>query len=194
MNVPSVEELSVSEEEIQKWVATARQGDEESYRRVMRHFAGRLQALLYRLLLDWEEARDVAQETFIQAWRALPRYRPEGKFQSWLFQIGARKALDLLRRRARSPLASDPGGALYEVSIGQHGAEDRGVARNEAISALEKAVGELPAKERAAFVLSEYEGCSHREIARIVGGSAKRVEMQVYRARQQLREKLRAFL
>ena len=177
-------------ETIQQWVQQARAGDEMAFTRLVETFGGRLQSMIYRMLLDWDETRDVAQETFIHAYRALSRYRPSGRFQSWLFQIGARQALDALRKRKRR-FEHFQGTNKKEEEIGK---EDSTVARNEIVRAIEEAVQELPAEQRIAFVMAEYEGCSYQEIASVIGGSSKRVEMHLYRARFTLRARLKLYL
>lgn len=194
MNSDPSEHAAPSEAQIQDWIRRVKGGDDSFFQLLIETFGGRLQATLYRMLFDWDEARDVAQETFIQGYRSLPRYQPSGTFQSWLFQIGVRKAVDALRRRARNPVLPDPSGNIYATLSEVHGALDPGVAQNELSDAVEKAVAGLPPDQRTAFVLAEYEGFGHREIAAILGGSPKKIEMQIYRARQALRSKLRPFL
>jgi RNA polymerase sigma-70 factor (ECF subfamily) len=146
------------------------------------------------MILDWDETRDVAQETLVSAYEALARFDDRGKFQSWLFRIGARKAIDLIRRRKRHPELRVAASEGELEAVAGRGRNDPGVERNELTIAIQQAVGELPADQRTAFVLSEYEDWSSREIAGVIGGSEKRVEMQLYRARAFLREKLKKFL
>ena len=178
-----------TEEVIQQWVREAKEGNEDSFARIIEVFAVRLQSILYRMLLNWDDAKDIAQETFIHAYRALPHYQPKSKFQSWLFQIGARQALDLLRKRKRRPISVE-----FETAKVDPPAEDKSVARHELGRAIELAIEQLPIDLRTAFVLSEYEGQGYREIAEVIGGSAKSVEMKLYRARQILREQLKGYL
>jgi len=184
--------IEPNEEMIQKWVLEARHGRDDSYAKLIETFAPGLQAIIYRMILDWDETRDVAQETFIQAYRALPRYRPDAKFQTWLFIIGARKALDVIRRRKRRPETTGLEEASYpgpEMAV-----EDRTTSQNEIILAIERAVQELPPDQRTAFVLAEYENYSLKDIANLLGDSVKSVEMHLYRARIALRERLKPHL
>jgi RNA polymerase sigma-70 factor (ECF subfamily) len=182
------------ESQVQSWVSAAQGGDEGAYKRLVENFAVRLQALVYRMVLDWDEARDVAQEAFIRAFRALPRYRPDARFQAWLFQIGARCALDALRSRKRHPDRAAVSDAAGENILARQGQADRTVERNELMRAIEAAVGKLPPEQRAAFVMAEYEGFSHAEIGEVLDVSAKSVESHIYRARQTLRDELEEYL
>ena len=180
--------------EVEQCVDHARKGSEEAFGRLIEIFAPRLQAMIYRMILDWDETRDVSQETFVSAYEALPRFDGPGKFQSWLFRIGARKALDVIRRRKRHPEARVAASEKEIEHIAERGEADPAVEHHELAAAIEQAVGELPADQRTAFVLSEYEDWSSRDIAGVIGGSEKRVETQLYRARAFLREKLQKFL
>ncbi len=174
---------------VQDWIRDARSGREEAFRKLVEAFAGPLQGMLYRILQDWEEARDAAQETFVRVHRALPRYESRARFHAWLFQIGARQALDALRKRGRRPVAVELDPDLPAESGAEPAAE-----RNETVRAIERAIQELPSDLRAAFVLAEYEDLAHAEIAAALDCSAKAVEMKIHRARQSLREQLRPLL
>ena len=180
--------------DVEQCVERARKGNEEAFGRLIEIFAPRLQAMIYRMILDWDETRDVAQEAFVSAYEALPHFDNRGKFQSWLFRIGARKALDAIRRRKRHPESRVAASEKEIELIAEKGQTDSGVERHELADAIEQAVGELPADQRTAFILSAYEDWSSREIAGVIGGSEKRVEMQLYRARACLREKLKKYL
>jgi RNA polymerase sigma-70 factor, ECF subfamily len=180
-----------SEEVIQQWIIEAKTGNEDAFARLVETFQSRLQAVIYRILLDWEETRDVAQETFVRAYQALNRYQPHGKFQSWLFQIGVRQAYDVLRKKKHRPveLVKDEVQTPKEVAI-----RDETVNQNELAKLIEQAVQQLPSQQRVPFVLAEYEGYGYREIADVMGSSVKSIERHLYRAREALREKLKGYL
>ena len=181
-----------SEETIQYWVLEVKNGKDELFAKLIETFSFKLQTMIYRMILDWDETRDVAQETFIHAYRALPRYQPRSKFQTWLFTIGTRKALDLLRKRKRYPKEVE-----LNTNIETDGREKNHqdpVIQKETILEIERAVQELPPDQRAIFILAEYENYSLKEIAEVIGGSVKRVEMHLYRAHIALRERLKLYL
>ena len=188
ISIDSTSRESPSEEVIHQWVHQARQGSEEAFACLVKTFEGRLQALIYRILLDWEESRDVAQETFVRAYRALNRYQQQGKFQSWLFQIGVRCAYDVLRKKKHRLFNYREDQILPEVGV-----EDEEIKKKEITTAIEQAVQQLPSKQRIAFVLAEYEGFGYREIAEVLGGTSKAAERHLHRARIFLREKLKPY-
>jgi RNA polymerase sigma-70 factor (ECF subfamily) len=189
----TAQDLPPDESRFRDLAHAAARGDDRAFEEIVRAFAPRLQALLYRMLFDWDDARDAAQETFVRIHRALPRWRPTGRFQSWLFQVGARVALDVLRARPRRPEHPRRVGTEGEEALATLGATDGQAERNETMAAIEAAVGSLPPDLRTAFVLAEYEGLGHAEIAETLGCSLKGAEMRLYRARQILREKLTPF-
>ena len=182
-----------NEDAIQRWVREATDGNENAFEKLVETFAHRLQVTVYRMVLNWDDARDVAQESFVQAYRSLGRYRPTAKFQSWLFTIASRKALDLLRRKSHRPVELPGGMQSKGGAAAEQGVEDRTVQRGELLRAIEAAVCELPPEQRTAFTLAEYEGWSQRQIADMLGISTKGVEMHLYRARATLRERLRGW-
>ncbi len=190
----TAEEAAAEEARFRERALAAAGGDEAAFEEIVRAFAPRLQALLYRMLLDWDDARDAAQETLIRAWRALPRWRPTGSFRAWLFQIGARVALDHLRARPRRPEHPRRAGTEGDEALDALAGDERRVAQREIMAAIETAVASLAPDLRAAFVLAEYEGAGYAEIAEALGCSRKGAEMRLYRARQVLRAKLARFL
>lgn len=180
-----------SGEMIEQWVLEAKEGNEEAFANLVRTFEARLQAIIYRILLDWEETRDVVQETFVRAYRALTHYQSQRKFQSWLFKIGVRQAYDVLRKKKYRPVE-----LIYEEDQApkEMGIRDEAVKQNEIIKMIEKGVQQLPPQQRIPFVMAEYQGYGNKEIAEIIGGSPKSVERHLYRAREALREKLKTYL
>jgi RNA polymerase sigma-70 factor, ECF subfamily len=184
---------SISEELIQQWVAEVKAGEIESFRKIVDHFALPLQTIILRMVLSWEEAKDLAQDTFVQAFRSLYQYEPRGKFQSWLYRIGTRKALDYLRSEARQREIMQKMSETCRLEYGD-APHPFHVEHNELALKIESAIGELKYEQRLAFILSEYEQQSYQEIAETLDTSVKSVEMHIYRARAALKDKLRKYL
>jgi RNA polymerase sigma-70 factor, ECF subfamily len=184
---------SISEELIQQWVAEVKAGEMESYRKIVDHFALPLQTIILRMVLSWEEAKDLAQDTFVQAFRSLHTYEPRGKFQSWLYRIGTRKALDYLRSEARQKEIVQKMSETCRLEYGD-APHPFHVEHNELARKIESAIAELKDEQRLAFILFEYEHHSYQEIAETLSTSVKSVEMHIYRARAALKDKLRKYL
>ena len=125
-------------------------------------------ALAYRVIGREEDARDVAQETFLRAFRALSGFKGQAKFSSWLYRITLNLCRDWIRRERRTPIAQAPEGVdLIELAGEAVGAEsvDDLVARKELGRAVAKAMALLPEEQRTAIILKEYHGLTFQEIA-----------------------------
>ena len=128
------------------------------------------------------DAEDLAQETFIQAFRQIAEYRGEAAFSSWLCRIAINRCLNWRKREQRRGLLDQEWGKTQSGSS----AEEDGQA-----GAVQAALMKLPSKQRAAVVLTVYEGRSHAEAARALGCAETTVSWRVFAARQKLRRWLR---
>jgi RNA polymerase sigma-70 factor (ECF subfamily) len=179
-------------------VAAALAGSEEAYRELLARYERPVFSLIVRMVGDRSLAEDLAQETFIKAFRRLDTYDRERKLSSWLFKIAHNTALDHLRRRGLEtvPLetpAEDEGGDLIAVLTDPAGrSPEAGVARGDLAAALERAVGGLRPEYREAVLLRFREGLAYQEIAEITGQPLGTVKTQLHRARKELIEALAA--
>ena len=162
-------------------IARLRDGDERAFEELVARYQRPLLNFLYRIVGSAAEADDVAQDVFLRAGRNIRSFRPDrARLSTWIFQIARNAAIDHLRRRARR--AEVPLGPIDRPGPGS----DEVVAR-ETGERIARAVAALPEEQRTAFVLSEYHGMSHAEIAAVMDGSEKSVESRIYRAKQALR-------
>jgi RNA polymerase sigma-70 factor (ECF subfamily) len=166
-----------------EWVELARGGDEEAYRRLVELHRDRAYGLARRMLRSETDAEEVAQDAFVRAWRALPAFRGESRFGTWLHQIVVRLALDRLdtlkRRRLREPeLAPD---AEPVVEGPDHEARLRAMR-------LESMVSKLSGAQQLAVLLYYYEERPVEEVARILSLPENTVKTHLSRARAALRE------
>ena len=155
---------------------------------------------LCRMVNNEDDANDLAQETFVRVFKSRASFRAEQKFSSWLFTIAANLARNHFRWRGRHPnISLDAENPETEQSLGSTLAANN-PAPNEEVLAAERAqavrlaVGTLPEDLRAAIVLCEWEERSLAEAATILAATPKAVESRLYRARQILRERLKAWL
>lgn len=168
-------------------------GDERAYARLVTRHKDALLRLIGRYLGRPDEAHEAAQEAFIAAWSALPRYDPARPFGPWLRTIAINKARDRGRRLAFRRLLF--GDHPPEDTAARHRPDpaampDEAVSDLERLRLLERAIAQLPDALKAPLVLTALEGCSQQEAGDILGLTAKAVETRVYRARRVLAEKL----
>lgn len=168
-------------------VRLAAGGDTGAFEALYRRHAGRVHGVLARLVgFDRARAEDLAQETFVRAWQALPGYRFESAFSTWLHRLAVNTALMDLRAR-RSRVQGDGDEPLEHV-----GTPDTAGHGTALTVDLERAVATLPPRARAVLVLYDVEGWKHEEIAEALGMAVGSSKAQLHRARGLLRERLEA--
>ena len=158
-------DMASTDEEL---VARSRGGDLDSFNQLVLRWERPIYALAYRVIGREEDARDVAQETFLRAFRALSGFKGQAKFSSWLYRITLNLCRDWIRRERRTPVAQAPEGVdLVELASEAEPAEsiENLVARRELGRAVAKAMAMLPDDQRTAIVLKEYHGLTFQEIA-----------------------------
>jgi RNA polymerase sigma factor (sigma-70 family) len=177
-----------------------RGGHDPALNELMERHAQRLFHYLIRELQDESEAEDVAQEAFARVFQNRHTFDPAYRFSTWLYTIATHLARDRQRWRTRHPQVSleaeseiSTGGLKDTLAAEGAGPEDSLVAKERA-AAVRAAIARLPEELRTPLLLAEYEERSHQEIAAILNCTPKAVEMRIYRARQQLRERLAAWL
>jgi len=166
----------------------AADGDETALQMLVERWERPVFAFLVRMLGSREEAEDLCQDTFMRMIKAADRYRPDGKFQSWLFRIAGNLARSRLRRRK----------ILRWLPLGgeHHETPDPGpdpladLERGQAREQVRAAVSRLPERQREALILKQYHDLSYQEIADAMVTSVGSVQMLLHRAMSALRKDL----
>ena len=179
-----------SDEEL---VARSRGGDLDSFNQLVMRWERPIYALAYRVIGREEDARDVAQETFLRAFRALGGFKGQAKFSSWLYRITLNLCRDWIRRERRTPVAQPPEGVdLLELageSTPTESIEDL-VSKKELGRAVAKAMANLPDEQRTAIILKEYHGLTFQEIAELLDCPLSTVKTRLYQGLTVLRRQL----
>ena len=165
---------------------TAAAGDASAFEALYRRHAARIHGVVARLVgHDRARAEDLTQEAFVRAWQALPAYRFESAFSTWLHRLAVNTALmDLRARRSRVPTQGDDD-AFDEIGTADSAGHGTALALD-----LERAVATLPPRARAVLVLHDIEGWKHAEIAAELGMAVGSSKAQLHRARGLLRTRL----
>jgi RNA polymerase sigma-70 factor (ECF subfamily) len=164
-------------------------GDEAALLVLVRRWERPVFVFLARMLGSAEDAQDLGQETFLRMCREAPRYRPDGKFKSWLFRIAGNLARSHLRRRKIVDwIRFDP--SRHEVAASEDEGADRAIELKETQGAVRRSLAKLPDRQRQALVLKTYEGLSYREIAEAMDATLPAVESLLQRATAALRKDL----
>lgn len=168
---------SASDDEL---VGRARRGDRDAVARLYERHASRVYAVARRLAGDDEQAADWAQEAWIRVFRALPSFRGEARFTTWLHRITVNAALHGHRSNQRRRARMDELGTVSN----QHHQNDSPLIR----MTLERAVDRLPPGMRQVLVLHDIEGYTHEEIGEMLGVKPGTCKSQLFKARAKLRE------
>lgn len=182
------EQISADDEAMRR----LRSGDDNALGEIMDRWQNGIVRFLARLVGDPDDAVDLAQEAFVRIYEHRARYRPGSSFRAWLFTIAANLARNHNRWRARHPTERLGRGEDEGIPDPPDTSPrpDSEVASRELSDVVREAVARLPDDIRVALILSEYEGLSHEEIARVAGCSRKAVEMRLYRARAEVRKRI----
>ena len=185
-----VPDISCTDEEL---VDRSRGGDVDSFNQLILRWERPIYALAYRVIGREEDARDVCQEAFLRAYRALPGFKGEAKFSSWLYRITLNLCRDWIRRQRRAPVTQMPEETdLLEAAAAagpRESIEDL-VARRELSAVVESAMALLPAEQRTAIILKEYHGMTFQEIADLQGCPLSTVKTRLYQGLSVLRRQL----
>ena len=174
-------------------VARSMGGDQDSFNQLILRWERPIYALAYRTIGREEDARDVCQETFLRAFRGLPKFRREAKFSSWLYRIALNLCRDWARRERRTPVVQAPEGTdLMELAAAAEPSEpiEHLVARKDLARRAEQAMALLPEEQRTAIVLKEYHGLTFQEIADLQGCPLSTVKTRLYQGLSVLRREL----
>ncbi len=174
-------------------VARSMGGDADSFNELVLRWERPIYALAYRTIGREEDARDVCQETFLRAFRALPGFRGQAKFSSWLYRIALNLCRDWIRRERRAPIVQAPENVdLIELAAAAEPSEsiEDLVARRDMAQTVERAMALLPEEQRTAIVLKEYHGLTFQEIADLMNCPLSTVKTRLYQGLTVLRREL----
>ena len=184
----------------QELVERVQRGDKQAFGLLVEKYRRKLGRLLSRFIRDPAEVEDVVQEAFIKAYRALPNFRGESAFYTWLYRIGINTAKNYLVAMGRRPQTQNE----IEVEDAENfedGEELRVIETpetelmtKEIAKTVHESIEALPEDLRTAIVLREIEGLSYEEIAEIMNCPIGTVRSRIFRARESIAEKLRPLL
>lgn len=180
----------------QQLVARVKKGDTRAFDMLVLKYQHRIFGLISRYVHDADEIQDVAQEAFIKAFRALPGFRGESAFYTWLYRIAINTAKNYLVSRSRRPPGSDveiEDAAYYEGGAALHEIEtpENALFGAELKVVVERAIAELPEDLRTAVTLREFDGLSYEDIAGIMDCPVGTVRSRIFRAREAIDNRVR---
>ncbi|UCG46601.1 MAG: sigma-70 family RNA polymerase sigma factor [Phycisphaerales bacterium] len=162
-------------------------GDTESFRLIVERYQRPVVRVVRNITFDGQACEDIAQEVFLAAYRKLSSYDPaRSSFSTWLFTIARNKSINALRKKKAVPRGAPPDRSMVRAP------QDELVER-ELLDELDSRLRRLPARQRRAFVLAEFEGLSYEEIAQIERTKTGTIKSRISRAREKLKSAIRQF-
>jgi RNA polymerase sigma-70 factor (ECF subfamily) len=179
------------------WMQRVAVGDMEAFRALIEAHQARVVGTVAKMLGDDVDSEDIAQQVFIRVWKSAGRYQPTAKFTTWLFKITRNLVFNELRRRKRhpvTPLQHEEEEHFFQPADCGGMSPDASLLDSELNDAVQMAIDALPETQRMAIVLRRYEDMPYEEIGEVLGLSVPAVKSVLFRARAELRERLRKYL
>ncbi|WP_397474348.1 RNA polymerase sigma factor RpoE [Pusillimonas sp.] len=181
-------------------VARVQQGDKRAFDLLVLKYQRKIMRLLSRMLRDPGDVEDVAQEAFIKAYRALPQFRGDSAFYTWLYRIAINTARNWQAASARRPSASnvietEDGETFSQIdNLTDISTPESLMASRQIVETVNTAIGALPEELRTAIILREIEGMSYEDIAQTMQCPIGTVRSRIFRAREAIAAQLRPVL
>lgn len=185
-----------SREEDTQMVLAVREGDTTAYRGLVEKYQERVYHMVYGMLRNQEDARDITQDAFVKAYDNLQKFRLESSFYTWIYRIAMNLAIDLLRKRKRRPVTDfdeqiatrDERGGIDDVH--HQDGPGRTLERKRLYARIMGAMQQLPEDQRQVVLLRELEGLSYKEIAEVMEVPEGTIMSRLYYARKKLQKLL----
>jgi RNA polymerase sigma-70 factor, ECF subfamily len=180
-------------------VSMVQQGDKRAFDLLVLKYQQKVASLISRYIRDSTEVMDVTQEAFLKAYRALPGFRGESAFYTWLYRIAINTVKNHLVAQGRRPPGDDVEAEVAEqMEMGnrlrEFGTPENHLLTEEIARTVQQALDELPTDLRTAIVLREFEGLSYEEIANAMDCPIGTVRSRIFRAREAIDKRLRPLL
>lgn len=181
----------------QQLVERVKAGDKRAFDLLVKKYQHKIIALIGRYVYDQHEAMDVAQETFIKAYRAIPKFRGDSAFYTWLYRIAINTAKNHLVARSRRPADVDVDDAQYfegESELKDIQTPENSLYKDELERVIKETLSKLPEDLRVALTLREFEGMSYEDIADVMDCPVGTVRSRIFRAREAIDKEISPLL
>lgn len=183
--------MSNAKEVDQRLVTQVQAGNSQAFNLLVQKYQTRVMALISRFVADQHEVEDLAQETFIKAYRALKNFRGDSAFYTWLYRIAVNTAKNYLITKGRRPPNTDidlddPENTPWFDGVENNASPEANLMRDELEAKIFASLEKLPDDLKTAISLREFEGLSYEEIAEIMQCPVGTVRSRIFRAREAL--------
>lgn len=180
------------------WVERAQSGDQEAFRCLVERYQRRVYAVAYGIVRNHDDAWDIAQESFVKAYRNLGRFQGKSGFYTWIYRITYNLCIDSMRSKGRRSFVEIDSNRMLEAAVAEEAPRQTHPSRvadqKELGKIIQTALGQLSEKHRAIIVLREIEELSYEEIADVLKVSKGTVMSRLFHARRKLQELLAPYV
>jgi len=185
---------SAAEQDDVLLVAASKRGDQDAFAQLVQRHQRRVFNLIFRMLQDYEEASEITQETFLAAWQALPSFRGDARFSTWLYRIAYNSALKQIEQRKRDrQLQTAMQAEQMLADAGNEGRMETELELRARQDFIRENLATLPAKYRVVLVLRHIQDMTYEEMAEILTVPIGTIKTHLFRARNLLKQRLEAF-
>lgn len=185
---------SAAEQDDVLLVTASKRGDQDAFAQLVQRHQRRVFNLIFRMLQDYEEASEITQETFLAAWQALPSFRGDARFSTWLYRIAYNNALKQIEQRKRDrQLQTAMQAEQMLADAGNEGRMETELELRARQDFIRENLATLPAKYRVVLVLRHMQDLTYEEMAEILTVPIGTIKTHLFRARNLLKQRLEAF-
>lgn len=167
-------------------------GDARGFDRLVDKYKKRIYYLAYRMTRDHDSADELAQESFVRAYQAMPGFRPGRSFYTWIYRICVNLSINFLKRERHSVSADFLRESGIQVDLAGESNQLERLIASEQAAIVKKALNTLPADQKAVFILKTYDDMSYEQMAEVMDCSIGTVMSRLFRARHKLKKALEA--
>lgn len=169
----------------------ARNGDDEAFSLLIENYEKYVYNVILRIVEEKEEAKDIAQETFIKAYMSIKTFRKDSSFRTWIYRIAVNTAMDYLRKKVRSEVNLVTA-AEDELEIKSFQTPEEVIEQKLTVEMVRREISKLPVDYKIALILRDIEGMNYEKIASILKVNLGTVKSRIWRARNLLRERIKS--
>ncbi len=196
MSAMTADARAASREADRELLEAVLKGDNTAYRGLVEKYQGRVYSMVYGMIRNREDARDITQEAFVKAYRSLKGFRLEASFYTWLYRIAMNLAIDHTRKRKRREIAGfdesiaskDADGGIDRIH--HEGSPSKALERKQLLGRIMDCMQKLSDDQRQVILLREVEGLSYKEISDVMGIPEGTVMSRLFYARKKLQKML----
>lgn len=177
-------------------VSLSKEGNLDAFTELVHRYQGRIYQTIFQFAKNHRDTDDLAQETFMKAFKSLGDFKQKASFYTWVYKIAVNLSLNFLKKRQREKVRESfrEDYSPKEANVGRASSPENYFLKKELGKKLEEAIDTLPLAYKASFILVNNHGMSHGQAAKVLSCSEKTISWRMHKARKMLQEKLKSYI